>query len=160
MRHDFPNLRGLLLHSPLGAAVFITLLNSLKPLHIDDTAYYYFAAHIAQDPLHPYNFEIFWGQSSQPAMDVLAPPVLPYWWAVAIRLFGRQPWVWKLWLFPFCLILTTSLQAIFRRFAHGLETILLWLTAFSPALLPGINLMLDVPARLEPGGRWSVLPGH
>ena len=79
-------------------------------------------------------------------MDVLAPPVLPYWWAVAIRLFGRQPWVWKLWLFPFCLILTTSLQAIFRRFAHGLETILLWLTAFSPALLPGINLMLDVPA--------------
>jgi hypothetical protein len=145
-RHYLANLRGLLLHSPLGAAVFITLLNTLKPLHADDTAYYYYAAHIAEDPLHPYDFEIFWGQFPEPAMDVLAPPVLPYWWAVAIRLFGRQPWVWKLWLFPFCLILTTSLQAIFRRFAHGLEMMLVWMTAFSPAILPGINLMLDVPA--------------
>lgn len=145
-RYYLANLRNLLLYSALGPAFFITLLNTLKPLHIDDAAYYCYATHIAEDPLHPYNFEIFWGQDPAPAMDVLAPPVLPYWWAAAIRLFGRQPWLWKLWLFPFSLILTTSLQALFRRFARGLETILVWLTAFSPAILPGINLMLDVPA--------------
>ncbi len=145
-RHHLANFRDLLVHSALSPAVFITLLNMLKPLHIDDTAYYYYAAHIAEDPLRPYDFEIFWNHAPTSAMNVLAPPVLPYWWAAAIRLFGQQPWLWKLWLFPFSLILTTSLQALFRRFARGLETTLVWLTVFSPAILPGINLMLDVPA--------------
>jgi hypothetical protein len=122
------------------------VLNALKPLHIDDTAYYYYASQIAKNPLHPYAFEIFWGQVPVPAMELLAPPVLPYWWAAAIRLFGENPWVWKLWLFPLCLILTWSIKALCRRFAGGLETPLMWLTAFSPAILPGINLMLDIPA--------------
>jgi hypothetical protein len=131
---------------PFCVAVVLTLLNVPKPLHIDDTAYYFFAEHIAQDPLRPYDFPIFWGQAPVPAMEVLAPPVLPYWWALGIRLFGETPWAWKLWLFPFCLILTTSLWAIFRRFAPGLATSLLWLTAISPALLPAVNLMLDMPA--------------
>jgi hypothetical protein len=79
-------------------------------------------------------------------MDLLAPPVLPYWWAAAIRLFGEDPWLWKLWLFPLCLVLMWSTKALCRRFAGGLEIPLMWLTAFSPAILPGINLMLDIPA--------------
>ena len=29
-----------------------------------------------EDPLHPYDFEIFWGQLPTSAMNVLAPPVL------------------------------------------------------------------------------------
>ena len=131
---------------PFGVAIVITLLNAVKPMYIDDTAYYYYADHVSRDPLRPYGFEIFWGQAPVPAMDVLAPPVMPYWWALGIALFGQNPLAWKLWLFPVCLVLTTSLWAIFRRFARGLETPLVWMTALSPALLPGLNLMLDVPA--------------
>ena len=39
-----------------------------------------------------------------------------------------------------------ALAALFRRFAPGLALPLVALTVLSPALLPGLNLMLDVPA--------------
>jgi hypothetical protein len=131
---------------PVIVAIVITLLNAVKPLCIDDTAYYYYADQVSRAPLSPYGFEVFWGSTPVPAMDVLAPPVIPYWWGLGIALFGQNPIAWKLWLFPVCLVLTTSLWAIFRRFARGLETPLVWMTALSPAILPGLNLMLDVPA--------------
>ena len=51
-------------------AVVFTLLNALKPLHIDDTAYYYYARQISSRPLDPYDFEIFWDQYPQPANRV------------------------------------------------------------------------------------------
>jgi 4-amino-4-deoxy-L-arabinose transferase-like glycosyltransferase len=127
-------------------ALALTLLNALKPLHIDDAAYYCYAAQIAHDPLSPYDFEILWGQRPQPANEVLAPPVLPYWWAAGIRLFGDSPGLWKLWLLPVNLLLVLSLHALARRFARGLELPVLCLIVLSPSLLPGLNLMLDVPA--------------
>src|SRR6516165_8430614 len=85
-------------------AGLFTLLNGLKPLHMDDTAYYYYAAQIAKHPLDAYGFTIFWRQRPEPAHEVLAPPLLPYWWAAAIRLFGERPFLWKLWLLPFSLL--------------------------------------------------------
>lgn len=123
------------------AAMILTALNSVKPLYIDDVAYYRYAAQIAEHPLDPYGFEIY----SQPAMQTLVPPLLPYWLAAAIRLFGHQPFLWKLGLFPFCLALADSLHTLFCRFARGLETPLLWMTMLSPAFLPSLNLMLDIP---------------
>src|SRR5947209_4569109 len=89
-----------------------TLLNCLKPLQVDDTAYSYYARHIAEHPLDPYGFEIFWYQSPSSANEVLAPPVLPYWWAAAIRLFGERPFLWKLWLLPFNLLFVFSLNTL------------------------------------------------
>jgi hypothetical protein len=127
-------------------ALALTLLNALKPLHIDDAAYYCYASQAAHDPLSPYDFKILWGQQPRPANEVLAPPVLPYWWAAGIRLFGDRPGLWKLWLFPVSLLLVLSLHALARRFARGFELPLLCLLVLSPALLPGLNLMLDVPA--------------
>jgi 4-amino-4-deoxy-L-arabinose transferase-like glycosyltransferase len=123
-----------------------TLLNAAKPLQVDDTAYYYFAAQLARRPLDPYGFEILWYEELQPANEVLAPPVLPYWWSLAIRLFGERPVLWKLWLWPFALLLAGALYALGRRFAPGMEARLVVLTLFSPAFLPAFNLMLDVPA--------------
>ena len=127
-------------------ALGFTLLNAAKPLHIDDTAYYAYARHIADHPLDPYGFEVFWYESPLPANQVLAPPVLPYWWAAAMRLFGERPVLWKLWLFPFCWLFVCALDALFRRFTPGMETPLLWMTVLSPTFLPSLNLMLDVPA--------------
>jgi hypothetical protein len=127
------------------AAVF-TLLNCCKPLHIDDTAYYYYAEQIAHHPLDPYGFAVYWWDWPEPANQVLAPAVFPYYWSVAIRLFGPSPLLWKLWLFPVALLLTFALYALLRRFARGLELPLTWLLVLSPAFLPSFNLMLDVPA--------------
>jgi hypothetical protein len=113
---------------------------------VDDAAYYYFARHIAADPLHPYDFQMFWYEWPQPGNTVLAPPVLPYWWSLALHLFGDRPWLWKLWLLPFSILFAGSLDALYRRFAHGMERPLVWLTILSPLFLPSLNLMLDVPA--------------
>jgi hypothetical protein len=127
-------------------AVLLTLLNALKPLHIDDAIFYIYAAHIAEHPLDPYDFSLMTFDRHEPANEVLGPPVGIYWWAAAIALFGYQPFLWKLWLLPFSLVLVYSLQSLFHRFATGLETPLVWMTVLSPAILPGYNLMLDVPA--------------
>lgn len=126
-------------------AVLFTLLNAVKPLQVDDGAYYYYARQAAQDPLRPYGFDMFWYWYPQPANEVLAPPVLPYWWSIAICLFNDNVLLWKLWLLPFSLLFVWSLNALFRRFARVLEMPLTWLTVLSPTFLPSLNLMLDVP---------------
>jgi hypothetical protein len=127
-------------------AFILTLLNCAKPLVIDDTAYHFYAVQDAAHPLDPYGFAVYWWHRPYVANEVLAPPLLPYWWSLALRLFGEHPTLWKLWLLPFNLLLVGALHALFRRFARGLETPLVWLTVLSPALLPSLNLMLDVPA--------------
>ena len=123
-----------------------TGLNALKPVHIDDSAYTYYSAQDAAHPLDPYGFQILWYYAPQPADEVLAPPVFPYTWAAARVVFGERPWAWKLAMLPWCLLLTWAVYALLRRFAPGMELPLTTMTLLSPAVLPGINLMLDVPA--------------
>ncbi len=127
----------------LALAVLFTALNGLKPLALDDTVYWHYTRHIAAHPLDPYGFRL---AGAQPANEVLAPPVLLYWWAAAFRLGGDHPFVWKLSLLPFALAFTFSLAALGRRFAPRLELPLTFLLVLSPAFLPCLNLMLDVPA--------------
>jgi len=130
----------------LALALLYTLLNAPKPLIVDDTAYYFFARQFAENPTRPYDFQVFWYQWPEPANTVLAPPVLPYWWSLGLRLFGETPWLWKLWLLPFALLFVFSLDALARRFAPEMRQELVWLTVLSPSFLPSFNLMLDVPA--------------
>ncbi len=84
---------------------------------MDDGAFYQYAHHISQHPADPYGFEVFWHDQPEPANRVLAPPVLLYWWAAAQALFGESPLAWKLWLFPFALLLCLSLDRLLRRVA-------------------------------------------
>lgn len=127
-------------------AAVLCLLNAVKPLIVDDPAFVAIAKQIAVAPGDPYGFELFWFQHPQPASEVLAPPVLPYWLALPVAAFGEHPVAWKLSLFPFALALCWSLGNLLRRFAPGLEVPLLWLSVISPTILPNLNLMLDVPA--------------
>src|ERR1700682_5667045 len=126
-------------------ALLFTLLNAFKPLCIDDTLYHYNAEQIAFHPLEPYRFRVFWNDRPEPAVRVLAPVMMTYWWAIALRLVGDHPFFWKLWLLPYALILVFSLYALLRRFARGFEMVLAWMVIFSPVFLPSFNLMLDVP---------------
>ncbi len=139
-------LRGPGWSAPLLAALALTLANTAKPLVIDDAAYVAYARQILAHPADPYGFEILWFEGPEPAFHVLAPPVLPYWLAAAMALFGDEPVHWKLALLPFALALAFSLRSLFARFAAGLETPLLWLAMLSPSVLPFVNLMLDVPS--------------
>ena len=131
---------------PTALAVIVTLANAIKPVLVDDTAYLAYARQMAAHPLDPYGFTIHWYTVPEPAMDVLAPPVVPYWLALGMRLFGEHILLLKLWLFPFVWIFARSLGGLLRRFARGSEGIALPLIVLSPAVLPMVNLMLDVPA--------------
>lgn len=127
-------------------AAVLTGLNAVKPLHVDDATFYFNAVQIAAHPLDPYGYTMMRWSDAVPALHALAPPVLPYWWAAAIRLFGEQPVLWKLWLFPFALLFVASLMALLRRFAPSVATPLLVLLVLSPVFLPSLNLMMDIPA--------------
>ncbi len=134
-------------HKPLLlVALAYTVLNAAKPLTIDDTHYHSVAAQVAAKPLDPYGYAAFWWSWPEVANEVLAPPLLPYYWAPAIRLFGESPILWKLWLLPIAVLFAYALHDLFRRFARGLELPLVALTLFSALFLPTFNLMLDVPA--------------
>lgn len=127
----------------LALGLFITVLNSFKPLTLDDSVYYLFAVHIADHPLDPYGFRAW---QMQPANSILAPPVFLYWWALAVRVFGQEPVFWKLALLPFNLLLVFTLHALGRRFARGLELPFVCFVTLSGTFLPCANLMLDIPA--------------
>ena len=125
----------------LSVAVAATVLNAVKPAVIDDPAYLAYAREFAEHPTRPYDFEYYGKQAN----SYLVPPVLPAWLALGSVIVGDDPAALKLWLFPILLLFTSSLYALFRRFAPELALPLLALTVFSPAILPSINLMLDVP---------------
>jgi hypothetical protein len=129
----------------LSAATALCLLNILKPVTIDDPAYLAYATHIAEYPLDPYGFTLFWYQHPQPAFDILSPPVFNYWLALGWRLVGDCPPLLKLWLWPWCVCLSAALSGLLQRFARPHAVPLLWMTVLSPAVLPALNLMLDVP---------------
>lgn len=129
----------------LGLAVAVTLANLWEPLAVDDVCHHYFAAQVAASPAHPYEFVVPWHQQPRPAWQVMVPPVHTYWWAPAIRLFGEAPWLWHLWFLPLYWLLGASVYDLLRRWARPHAA---WATAailLGPALLPGVNFMLEAP---------------
>ena len=129
------------------AALALTAANAGKPLVIDDPVYVEFARQALAHPGDPYGFEVYWYRTPEPAIGFgWVPPVLSYWLAGAIALFGEHPFAWKLSLLPFALALTGSLAFLLRRWARPLAAPVVFLLALGPAVLPSLNLMLDVPA--------------
>lgn len=121
--------------------------NLAKPITLDDAAYYQYAKQIASHPADPYGFAIIWYQTLQPAIEVMAPPVWPGWWAAGLQLLGDREWAWKLWQFPFVCLFVASCAALARRFAREpMGDLLPVFIVLSPVFLPSLNMMLDVPA--------------
>ena len=127
-------------------AAVLTLLNAIKPAVVDDTAYLFFARHLAQHPGDPYGWLLFWNAVPQPAIEILMPPVLPYWLAVGMAVFGEHLFLLKLWLFPFSWLLCRATAWLVARFAPGQTVTGSIVIVLSPALLVLFNFMLDVPA--------------
>lgn len=127
-------------------ATILCLLNIAKPLVVDDTAYHAYAVQIARNLADPYGFTIDWYERPKSAFEVLAPPVLPYWWAMGIRLFGDDPWLAKAWLWPWCAVLSLAVRWLAGRFCSRIATPITWFIVLSPTVVPSLNLMLDVPA--------------
>jgi hypothetical protein len=126
------------------AALVLTALNVVKPIHEDDPVYLCYAIEFSAHPFHPYGFE-FGSPYASSANNLLVPPVLPYWIGAGARLLGKHPILLKCWLFPIALLLAWAVDFHAARLAPSLRTPLFWLALLSPTLVPGFNLMLDLP---------------
>jgi hypothetical protein len=116
-----------------------------KPLTIDDAAYVQYARQIRECPAQPYAFTIFWEEAPQPAHEVLAPALVPYWWALGMWVLGESEFLWHLWFVPFAILAAWALDRLCVRFSVPRRlavVIFLW----SPLFLPQVNFMLDIPA--------------
>ncbi|MEO6595163.1 MAG: hypothetical protein ABIP94_10465 [Planctomycetota bacterium] len=126
-------------------ALVINLVNLWEPLTVDDVCHHYYAAQVAKEPLRPFEFEVPWHQQPQPAWNVMVAPVNSYYWAPAIVLFGDSPVMWHLWYLPVQWLFCLSLLALLRRFVGRHAVPILAAIALGPSVLPGVNLMLEVP---------------
>jgi len=132
---------------PAFLSLFWTACNAPKPLHIDDATYYRFARQAFEHTTDPYGFSILYFNRPLPANHVLAPPVVPYWWAAGMRLVGDEPWRWKLWFLPFAALFVFSLWNLLQAFSPRHAAVLLLGIVLGPAVFPAFNLMTDIPAQ-------------
>jgi len=129
-------------------ATGIALFALIKPVHIDDTVVLHVAANVLRDPLRPFAGEFFWLEEPQPLAKVTTnPPLVSYWLAPWIALAGYREWVLHLSFAPFVALLAWGMHRLATRWlgAQWAWWAVGWLM-LSPAVLPGMNLMRDVPA--------------
>ena len=133
----------------ISAAVLVLLLPFInKPFHIDDPFYLKMAQQIIQDPARPYSFAINWSGHLRDAwtdMEATFPPLIPYYMALIIKLFGLKEWVLHLFFLPFALAAAIGMYFVSKKFVKD-PLIPALFCAVSPVfLVSATGLMLDVP---------------
>jgi len=142
--------------TPLVCALILVLADVAKPVVVDDPAYILFARQIAESPAHMYGPPpegalFHWYQHPSRAFEILCPPVVPCWLALGISLFGESVPLLKLSMFPFAYLFAWSVHRLFRWLcaapsSQPARSMMVAATVLSPAFLPALNLMLDIPA--------------
>lgn len=141
--------------SPVLVALLVALVmnacNLFEPLTVDDVCHRYYAEQVARDPLHPFDFVAVWHQKPIDAWKVMVAPVNSYYWAPGLLLCDAllppdwQPVGWHLWYLPVHFLFCFSLLSLLRRWVRRDSGWLLAAIALGAAVLPGINLLLEVP---------------
>lgn len=157
---------------PVLLGSLVALIHVAKPAVVDDQAYLMFAEHIQHHPLDPYGFEHFWYKQPEPAMNVLAPPVMIYWLALGKSLVGESLFALKLFLAPFPILLAFGVRSLLRWVAPRSGSVWLPVLMLGPGILPFLNMMLDIPALalalsalavftlvIRPSGSWQAVLG-
>jgi hypothetical protein len=118
-----------------------------KAYHIDDTVHVLQAEHIAADPTHPLEMEIFWFEWPEWLADSnpITPPVWPYELAAAVALSGeaREPVLNGLAALHLLLLGVAVYGLAARVLRYPLLAAVFAITG--PAAVAGRNVMLDVP---------------
>jgi hypothetical protein len=88
-----------------------------KAFHNDEPSNLAAAAHIARDPLHPYDFDFTWfGRTLPYAATSNNPPLFHYILALALKIVGDQEFLLRLCFLPLDLLAALSLYMIAARF--------------------------------------------
>ena len=128
-------------------------VNVTKAVHVDDTAYLEIARGIRADPLHPMRHAFLWQENTPaPAFKTNQPHLLFYIQALVMAVFGESELAQHLLM---ALMVWGALWAFYLLAALLVPEAPLFLTALfalGPSLLPGQNLMTDVPQT----GLWAL----
>jgi len=133
------------LWAALAFGLVVGLVNVAKPVHVDDTLYLEVARRIVTHPLDPYGGTLNWQQIPERTYNVsISPPLLSYYYAVIMIIAGENLILLHLSMIAWLLLATWSIFRLGERWAQaGLLTVLLVIGG--PAVVVGMNLMLDVP---------------
>ncbi|MBI1387353.1 MAG: hypothetical protein GC154_02765 [bacterium] len=129
------------------ALVLLTTIPFLnKPFHIDDTVVLAASQNIIQNPLDPFASDFDWFGQLQPLWKVTTnPPVLSYYLAPFVSLFGYNEIALHAAMMLFVFMLGWGAALLSDRFCHG--SVWPWLFILtSPAVVVSGNVMRDVPA--------------
>jgi hypothetical protein len=129
----------------LGVGLIVGAANLTKAVHIDDTLYLSIARRILTHPLDPYGGTLNWQQIPEPTYNVsISPPLLSYYFALVISICGENVVALHASMIPWCLLACWALFWLGDRWAGtGLAVVVLVMGG--PAVVVGMNLMLDVP---------------
>lgn len=117
-----------------------------KAVHIDDTAHLAIAEHIARDPWHPMQAEVYWAAAPAPAHD-LNQPHLFFYLLAGLLAAGASIEGLQLAVCGFTGLAIVGTWRLVLR-ACGDDALALFAAAalgLGPALAPSQNLMTDVP---------------
>ncbi len=133
----------------IAAVTLILLLPFLsKPFNMDDPFYIKMAQQIVHDPLRPYSFSINWSGELRDVWEMREatfPPLIPYYIAGVIGLFGLSEWVLHLCFLPFPLMAGIALFFIAKHFVRQ-PLFPALLCVVSPVfLVSSTGIMLDIP---------------
>jgi len=130
----------------LAAVATLPLLPFLgSAVSIDAPVFVQVARQILESPADPFGFEMVWDPTASAAARFNRnPPLVSYWLAAWIAVFGERDWVLHLAMLPFPPLAALAFLGIARRFTgHALAASLLLAT--SPAFLVlGTTVMLDL----------------
>ena len=117
-----------------------------KAVHIDDPVVLAASERILVDPWDPYSGDFDWFGHRLPFWQVTTnPPLLSYYLAPWVSVFGCQEIWLHLAMVPFLVMMAFSMFRLSRHWADGSWWPVLFLLT-SPAVWVSMNLMRDVPA--------------
>lgn len=117
-----------------------------KAVHIDDPVVLAASERILADPLDPFGGDFDWFGYRLPFWQVTTnPPLLSYYLAPWVSLFGYQEIWLHLAMAPFLAMMAFSMLRLSRHWTDGSWWPVLFLLT-SPAVWVSVNLMRDVPA--------------
>lgn len=125
--------------------LLLTLPFMNKAVHIDDIAFLYIAKQIIKDPLHPYSFNLEWSSETGLAIHITDPPLMPYYIAIILLLFGEIEWVLHLSFIIFPLIAGISMYYLSKKFTTKPLYPTLFLITSIVFVVMSHNFMVDVP---------------
>jgi len=118
-----------------------------KAFHVDDYSYLRSARQIVENPLKPYDFQINWRGTYEPAWKMMnKPPLVPYYLALGIRLFGESERALHATFLIFPAIAGVALYFIARRYVNSPIWPALMFVVCPASLVSSTNVMLDGPS--------------